>query len=170
MQGLRFSIQNLLGNPEYAFKIRKYFDFLSLNFAERTQETDPRSEWRTLQEEMLRSYLASAETDLKAKQELIDVKHQRLNLAQDEYHHLSNTLSNLSASSTSCKTFYEFFKIVKNPSFLQQKCVNFYSSIFTSNVAHWKKTSSFLYPSSTYKAKGWPDLTGIWKTMLLCRD
>jgi len=96
-----------------------------LNFAERTQETDPRSEWRTLQEEMLRSYLASAETDLKAKQELIDVKHQRLNLAQDEYHHLSNTLSNLSASSTSCKTFYEFFKIVKNPSFLQKKMCQF---------------------------------------------
>ena len=74
--------------------------------AERTQESDPRTEWRALQEEMLRSYLASAEHDLKAKQELIDVKHQRLNLAQDEYHHLSNTLSNLSASSTSCKRMY----------------------------------------------------------------
>jgi len=68
---------------------------------QRTQETDPRSEWRALQEEMLRSYLASAKNDLKAKQELIDVKHQRLSLAQDEYHNLNNTLSNLSASSTS---------------------------------------------------------------------
>ena len=77
--------------------------FLSL---ERTQETDPRSEWRALQEEMLRSYLASAKNDLKAKQELIDVKHQRLSLAQDEYHNLNNTLSNLSASSTSCKNFF----------------------------------------------------------------
>ena len=74
--------------------------------SERTQETDPRSEWRALQEEMLRSYLASAKNDLKAKQELIDVKHQRLSLAQDEYHNLNNTLSNLSASSTSCKNFF----------------------------------------------------------------
>ena len=148
MQGLRFSIQNLLGNPEYAFKIRKYFDFLSLNFAERTQETDPRSEWRTLQEEMLRSYLASAETDLKAKQELIDVKHQRLNLAQDEYHHLSNTLSNLSASSTSCKTFYEFFKIVKNPSFLQKKNVSIFIAVSSPPMLHTgrKQVASCIHP------------------------
>ena len=52
---------------------------------------------------MLRSYLASAEHDLKAKQELIDVKHQRLHIAQDEYQQLNNTLSTLSASNTSCK-------------------------------------------------------------------
>ena len=83
-----------------------HFYFFKL---ERTQETDPRSEWRALQEEMLRSYLASAKNDLKAKQELIDVKHQRLSLAQDEYHNLNNTLSNLSASSTSCKNFFFVF-------------------------------------------------------------
>ena len=80
-------------------------------FAERTQEIDPRSEWRALQEEMLRSYLASAEHDLKAKQELIDVKHQRLHIAQDEYQQLNNTLSTLSASNTSCKLLIFFFQI-----------------------------------------------------------
>ena len=53
---------------------------------------------------MLRSYLASAELDLKAKQELIDVKHQRLHIAQDEYQQLNNTLTTLSASNTSCKS------------------------------------------------------------------
>ena len=83
--------------------ISNYF-FLS-KISERTQELDPRSEWRELQEEMLRSYLASAEHDLKAKQELIDVKHQRLHIAQDEYQQLNNTLSTLSASNTSCKYY-----------------------------------------------------------------
>lgn len=71
--------------------------------SETTQECDPRQEWRQLQEEMLRQYLATAECDLRAKQELADIKNQRLNIAQDEYHHLNSTLSNLSASTTSRK-------------------------------------------------------------------
>ncbi len=80
-------------------------------------------EWRLLQEDMLRQYLATAESDLRAKRELADVKQQRLHLARDEYEHLSATLrqqqqqqqqqqqhlqqhpsnSNISASSTSCE-------------------------------------------------------------------
>lgn len=58
-------------------------------------------DWRGVQEEMLRQYLATAECDLRAKQELVDIKQQRLHLAQDEYNHLSNTLANLNASTTS---------------------------------------------------------------------
>jgi protein KIBRA len=64
---------------------------------------DFREQWRTRQEEMLRIYLQSAQNDLRAKQELIDVKQQRLSLAQDEYNHLNNALANLSVSTTSCE-------------------------------------------------------------------
>ena len=66
-------------------------------------------EWRQLQEDMLRQYLATAESDLRAKRELADVKQQRLHLAQDEYEHLTATLqqagsnNNMSASSNSCE-------------------------------------------------------------------
>ena len=88
-----------------SISISKTNYFILFKTSERTQELDPRSEWRELQEEMLRSYLASAEHDLKAKQELIDVKHQRLHIAQDEYQQLNNTLSTLSASNTSCKLY-----------------------------------------------------------------
>ena len=95
-------------NSEYCEKKSSNFyvklKYLKNVILERTQDTDPRSEWRSLQEEMLRSYLASAELDLKAKQELIDVKHQRLHIAQDEYQQLNNTLTTLSASNTSCKS------------------------------------------------------------------
>ena len=61
------------------------------------QQQQHHEDWRLLQEEMLRQYLATAETDLKAKQELVDIKQQRLHLAQDEL----SALSVLSASTTS---------------------------------------------------------------------
>ena len=74
--------------------------------------TDPRTEWKSLQEEMLRSYLATAESDLKAKQELVDIKQQRLHLAQHDLNHLNTTLSTLSTSTTSRKYFRRLtFKI-----------------------------------------------------------
>ena len=75
---------------------------------------DPRVEWKTLQEEMLRSYLATAESDLKAKQELVDIKQQRLHLAQHDLNHLNTTLSTLSTSTTSRKLWSilgKWFKI-----------------------------------------------------------
>ncbi|XP_059079146.1 protein kibra-like isoform X2 [Tigriopus californicus] len=62
---------------------------------------EPNPEWRGLQEDMLRQYLATAECDLRAKQELVDIKQQRLHLAQDEFRHLNNTLTALSASNSS---------------------------------------------------------------------
>lgn len=65
------------------------------------QMEDPRLEWRALQEDMLRQYLITAQEDLQAKKELGEVKEQRLNLAQDEFNHLNNTLANLSCSTTS---------------------------------------------------------------------
>ena len=57
-----------------------------------------------LQEEMLRSYLATAESDLRAKQELVEVKQQRLSLAQNDLNHLKSTLSILSGGPLSEST------------------------------------------------------------------
>ncbi len=68
-----------------------------------SQQQQQLEDWRLLQEEMLRQYLATAECDLRAKRELVDIKQQRLHLAQDEYNHLNNTLATLSASTTSRK-------------------------------------------------------------------
>ena len=84
------------------FKVQYIFSIC----LETPQELDPRNDWRALQEEMLRSYLATAESDLKAKQELVDIKQQRLHLAQDDLNHLNSTLSALSTSTTSRKYFY----------------------------------------------------------------
>ena len=48
---------------------------------------------------MLREYLSSAQDQLVAKQEIYDVKNQRLRLAEDEY----NMLTAMAASRSSCK-------------------------------------------------------------------
>jgi protein KIBRA len=68
---------------------------------------DPRQEWKSMQEEMLREYVTSAEDKLEAKREIFDIKQQRLLLAQDEYNHLNA----LAASRTSCKYFiyYDYY-------------------------------------------------------------
>lgn len=64
-----------------------------------TQLEDPRLEWKSKQEEMLREYLCSAQDTLEAKKEIFNVKTQRLHLAQEEYNHLNA----LAASRTSCE-------------------------------------------------------------------
>ena len=71
------------------------------NLVEQQAHLDLTQERMLLQEEMLRSYLATAESDLKAKQELVEVKQQRLSLAQNDLNHLKSTLSILSESTTS---------------------------------------------------------------------
>ncbi|KAG7177001.1 protein kibra-like isoform X1 [Homarus americanus] len=65
------------------------------------QIEDPRLAWRSVQEAMLSEYLCSAQNDLSAKQDIMQVKEQRLALAQDEYHHLNTTLTNLFSSRSS---------------------------------------------------------------------
>ena len=69
----------------------------------KVQIEDPRLEWRALQEDMLRSYLVTAQEDLTNKKELVNIKQARLTLAQDEFQHLNTTMSALSNSTTSCK-------------------------------------------------------------------
>ncbi|XP_074650621.1 protein KIBRA-like [Tubulanus polymorphus] len=57
------------------------------------QLEDPRLQWRIEQEKMLKDYLVTAHEDLAAKKEIYNVKQQRLTLAQDEYLHLNETLT-----------------------------------------------------------------------------
>jgi protein KIBRA len=65
------------------------------------QIEDPRLKWREEQERMLKEYLADASEDLAAKQEIADVKRERLTLANEEYRHLTNTLSQWKTSKSS---------------------------------------------------------------------
>lgn len=65
------------------------------------QIEDPRQQWRQLQEAMLKEYLLTAQDDLAAKREMVDVKNQRLTLAQDDFAQLSGTLAGLSLRAAS---------------------------------------------------------------------
>ncbi|XP_033097245.1 protein KIBRA-like isoform X2 [Anneissia japonica] len=69
------------------------------------QIEDPRLQWRHQQDEMLKDYLQSAERDLETKQEIVNIKQQRLQLAEAEYdhlnYHLSGSQSKTSLNSTS---------------------------------------------------------------------
>lgn len=69
---------------------------------ESTQLEDPRQEWKSIQEQMLREYLTSAQDVLVAKKEIYDVKNRRLRLAEDEY----NMLTAMAASRNSCKYLF----------------------------------------------------------------
>lgn len=82
-------------------KMSSFFSFICLFiFAiESTQLEDPRQEWKSIQEQMLREYLSSAQDVLVAKKEIYDVKNRRLRLAEDEY----NMLTAMAASRNSCK-------------------------------------------------------------------
>lgn len=70
------------------------------------QIEDPRQQWRQLQEAMLKEYLLTAQDDLAAKREMVDVKHQRLALAQDEFDHLSGALKGLSLQGSSTTSLH----------------------------------------------------------------
>jgi hypothetical protein len=88
----------------YTLSAIQFLYYIDIIVLETSQEVDHRVEWKNLQEEMLRSYLATAESDLKAKQELVDIKQHRLSLAQHDLNHLNTTLSTLSTSTTSRKS------------------------------------------------------------------
>ncbi|XP_028967216.1 protein WWC2 [Galendromus occidentalis] len=70
--------------------------------AQRNQIEDPRLQWRQLQEAMLKEYLLTAQEDVAAKKEMMEIKNHRLAIAQDEYLFLSSRLTNMleAASST----------------------------------------------------------------------
>lgn len=77
----------------------KLTNYYLISLEESTQLEDPRQEWKSIQEQMLREYLSSAQDKLVAKKEIYDVKNQRLRLAEDEY----NMLTAMAASRSSCK-------------------------------------------------------------------
>lgn len=58
-----------------------------------TQIEDPRHQWRAMQDKMIKEYLASATGSLQAKQQILSVKKQRLELAENEYLQLNQTLA-----------------------------------------------------------------------------
>ncbi|ELT89303.1 hypothetical protein CAPTEDRAFT_225766 [Capitella teleta] len=64
-----------------------------------TQIEDPRLQWRSEQEDMLRSYLGHAQNDLAAKKEIYRVKQERLVIAQEEVQNLNRTVASQWASS-----------------------------------------------------------------------
>ncbi|XP_017488689.1 PREDICTED: protein kibra, partial [Rhagoletis zephyria] len=69
-----------------------------------TQLEDPRQEWKSVQEQMLRDYLSAAQDQLENKREMYDIKQQRLQIAQEEYNHLNKlaaSRSSLCSSSSS---------------------------------------------------------------------
>uniref|UniRef100_T1GEU1 WW domain-containing protein n=1 Tax=Megaselia scalaris TaxID=36166 RepID=T1GEU1_MEGSC len=75
-----------------------------------TQLEDPRKEWKTVQEAMLRDYLLAAQDNLDKKKEIFDVKQQRLLIAQDEYNKIANlatSRSSLYSSSSSISTRHD---------------------------------------------------------------
>ncbi|KAI9584445.1 hypothetical protein GQX74_006340, partial [Glossina fuscipes] len=74
------------------------------HIAQTTQLEDPRQEWKSVQEQMLRDYLSAAQDQLENKREMYDVKQQRLLIAQEEYNHLNKlaaSRSSLCSSSSS---------------------------------------------------------------------
>ena len=100
---IKGKILQLVLNPcRESFCFERMFYWLFF-FSEKVQIEDPRLQWRALQEDMLRSYLVTAQEDLTSKKELVNIKQARLSLAQDEFTHLNTTLSALSNSTTSCK-------------------------------------------------------------------
>uniref|UniRef100_A0A182LXR4 Protein kibra n=1 Tax=Anopheles culicifacies TaxID=139723 RepID=A0A182LXR4_9DIPT len=75
-----------------------------------TQLEDPRLQWKSKQDEMLREYLCSAQDTLEAKKEILSVKTQRLHLAQEEYNHLNAlaaSRTSLCSSTSSCSTKFD---------------------------------------------------------------
>nr|SVE92220.1 EOG090X00VK [Megafenestra aurita] len=75
--------------------------FYTNHITQTNQLEDPRLEWRSIQEAMLKEYLQTAKEDLEAKKEILDIKQQRLTIAQDEFHLLRHAYTGLDASRTS---------------------------------------------------------------------
>ncbi|XP_048589384.1 protein KIBRA [Nematostella vectensis] len=61
-----------------------------------TQQTeDPRIQWRQQQEDMLKEYLSLAQSEINEKEDFLNVKKQRLNVAQEEFQYLTSQLENM---------------------------------------------------------------------------
>lgn len=104
------SFADCIGN-ELPFGWEECYDQqVGVYYVDHTNKTnqieDPRQQWRQLQEAMLKEYLLTAQDDLAAKREMVDVKHQRLTLAQDEFDQLSGALKGLSLHGSSTTSLH----------------------------------------------------------------
>ncbi|CAB4062409.1 WWC1 [Lepeophtheirus salmonis] len=108
-------------------------------------------------ENMLKQYLATAEVDLRAKEELAEIKEQRLHLAQDEYHHLSKHLNiALSTSTTSLNSTGSCLSTKYDPDLLRAD-VNHAKS----RVQRLKRELMNIDSEMTYKQKGVETLSRV---------
>lgn len=117
-----------------------------------TQLEDPRLEWKSMQEEMLREYVTSAEDQLEAKKEIYDIKQQRLLLAQDEYNHLNAlaaSRTSLCSSASSCSTKFD-------PDLLRADLV-----LAKERVYRLRKEMARIQTEMTYTQKGVETLHGV---------
>lgn len=71
------------------------------HFEGRNQLVDPRDDYRRMQDAMIRDYLESAKQSLNAKQQILDVREEKLKFAEAEYYQLH---SRLGCGASSCRT------------------------------------------------------------------
>lgn len=69
------------------------------HFEGRNQLIDPRDQYRCMQDAMIREYLESAKQSLNAKQQILDVREEKLKFAEAEYYQLHSRLGNGASSS-----------------------------------------------------------------------
>lgn len=117
-----------------------------------TQLEDPRLEWKSMQEEMLREYVTSAEDQLENQKEIYDIKQQRLVLAQDEYNHLNAlaaSRTSLCSSASSCSTKFD-------PDLLRADLV-----LAKERVFRLRKEMDRIQTEMTYTRRGVETLHGV---------
>ncbi|XP_041357146.1 protein WWC2-like [Gigantopelta aegis] len=120
------------------------------------QLEDPRQQWRKEQEQMLKDYLITAQEDLAAKKEIYAVKEQRLRLAQDEYHHLTETLSGWKSSRTSLNSNSSVGSTKYDPDLLKSDIC-----LAKKSVARLKRELEQIRAEMQYKERGVETLTRV---------
>ena len=120
------------------------------------QNTDPRLEWRAMQEEMLRQYLTTAQEDLENKKELASIKEARLSLAQDEFRHLNSTLSSIHASNTSLNSTTSTTSTKYDPDLLKADVAH-----ARARVQRLRRELANIHSEVEYKSKGVETLNNV---------
>ncbi|KAL4231016.1 regulation of hippo signaling [Mactra antiquata] len=113
------------------------------------QLEDPRQQWRKEQELMLKDYLVTAKDDLEAKKEICTVKEQRLQLAQDEYQHLYDTLTGWKSSRTSLNSNSSVGSTKYDPDLLKADV-----NLAKKRVERLKHELAQIHAEMKYKQKG----------------
>lgn len=120
------------------------------------QLEDPRQEWRGQQEHMLKEYLTTAQDDLQAKKEIYSVKEERLILAQDEYQHLTDTLTGWKSSRTSLNSNSSVGSSKYDPDLLKADV-----NLARKRVARLKRELDQIKAEMQYKEQGLETLSKV---------